>query len=280
MRASAGAITLGLLALAATRSASAAPPVDPAYELKEGERQLAAANASSSPSDKVKLARAAASHFEAASRATGEWSSAARASEAYLTANIPPLASAWYWIAAEGADYSESYLTWQKGALDRVFGGRASITLDPNQPIKTAQVDGASLPYDAIGRPIALDPGTHRVAATSDGAAVFQGSVVLSAGDVGKTKFFPVTFQTTERPDEIRADKKYPRRPNDGGFSALRIVTIVATTTLATGIAVGGGYLLFGSENPHGLDSPQGVAIVSTEVLLIAAGVTIALIAD
>lgn len=258
-----------------------AGPVDQAKESELGESELAAAEAAASARDRVHHARAAAAHFEESARATGEWLPAARASDAYALAEMAPLASAWYWIAADAADYSEDYLAWQKRSLEQIFAKRASVTFHFSEPAKTVRVDGWSLPYDAFGRPVAFDEGSHTVSAMAERGKTYEGSLVVASSDLKRAKFFSVSFpEASDDTSGIPADKKYPPRPNEGGFSALQIVTIVATTALATGIAIGGGYLLFGSDNPHGLDSPEGAAIVVTEVVLIGGGVTIAIISD
>jgi hypothetical protein len=58
------------------------------------------------------------------------------------------------------------------------------------------------------------------------------------------------------------------------------IVTVVGTIGLATGIAVGGGYLLLGGDNPKSFDTGGGVALIVTELLLIGAGTTLALLVE
>jgi hypothetical protein len=274
-------VVVAALALMVPQAANAAPPIDPARETELAEQEIAAAQAAPSEEGRLSLARSAAQRFEAIARATGSWQPAARASDAYLIAKSPPLASAWYWIASDVTDYSDGYLAWQRRALDAIFTPREAVTFKFAEPAKSLRVDGASLPYDAIGRPVALDAGDHAIQTESERGLKFEGRIPVDAADAGKTSVFPVAFdQPAASEGDPSGNPKYPPRPGEDGFGVLEIVTIVATTTLATGIAIGGGYLLFGGDNPRGLDTPEGAAIVTTEVLLIAGGVTIVIIGD
>jgi hypothetical protein len=269
------------LALSVPRLGAAAPPIDPQQETAAAEQELASAEALSPGSERMSLARSAAQRFEVVARTTGAWQPAARASDAHLLAGNPPLASAWYWLATDAGDYSDAYVAWQERAVDAVFTSREAVMFRFSEPAKTLRVDGFTLPYDAIGRAVALDRGDHAVSAVAESGATYDGKVPIEAGGLGKTSVFPIAFgQRAASEGSPDGNPKYPRRPGEEGISALQIVTIVATTTLATGIAIGGGYLLLGGDNPRGIDTPQGAAIIATEVVLIGAGVTIAILSD
>ncbi len=280
MRRLAGSVLALALAISAPRVAVGAPPVDVHAETEAAESELERAQAAAGEA-RVSLARAAAQRFEAIARATGAWLPAARASDAHLLASNAPLASAWYWVATDVADYSDAYLEWQRRAVDALFARREAVSFRFSEPAKVLKVDGYALPYDAIGRAVALDLGDHQVSAVAESGATYDGRIPITAGGLGKASVFPITFgeraASEGNPD---GNPKYPRRPGEDGISALQIVTIVATTTLATGIAIGGGYLLLGGDNPRGIDTPQGAAIITTEVVLIGAGVTIAILSD
>jgi hypothetical protein len=230
----------------------------------------------------VAHARAAAEHFAASALSGGSWKSAAGAAEANLLAGSPPLASAWYWLASDTSDYSDAYLVWQRRALDDIFASRATITFQYSEPPTTLAVDGREIPELALERPVAVDPGEHSVVASSENGGTFRGKVRVGADEVGRTKFFPVKFVRGGAlpEDEVGKGVQYPRRPGEEGMSVLQIINVVATVTLATGIAVGGSYLLYGTENPRGFGSPEGVAVIVTELSLIAAGTVIAIVGD
>ena len=106
--------------------------------------------------------------------------------------------------------------------------------------------------------------------------------VVVAPSDVGKRQFARIEVHPRGWVDPAEAGPVTPPRPPDdgGGLSALQIVTIVGTVALASGIAVGGSYLLFGRDNPRGLDSAEGAIVVTTELLLIGAGTVIAIVSD
>jgi hypothetical protein len=167
-------------------------------------------------------------------------------------------------------------------ALDDIFASRATITFQYSEPPKSLAIDGRELPELALERAIAVDPGEHAVVASSENGGTFRGKVGVRAEEVGRTKFFSVRFARGGGPpeDEVGKGVQYPRRPGEEGMSVLQIVNVVATVTLATGIAVGGSYLLYGTENPRGFGSPEGVAVIVTELSLIAAGTVIAIVGD
>jgi hypothetical protein len=252
-------------------------------ELDEGTRELALVEASSSLDDKRTHARRALGHFETAARARPSWQAASGAADAHLLLGAPALSAAWYWIASDISDYSPGYLSWQRGALDRIFQKRAAITFEFNDRPRTLRLAGVAVPVQALLRELAFDPGDYAVTATSETGGTFEGTLHVDAADVGKARSFLVTFPKTAAGEDAGEDPgppSYPRRPNQGGFGTLQILTIVATATLATGIAVGGGYLLLGSDNPKGLDSPEGAVLISVEVALIAGGTVIAIVGD
>ncbi len=274
---------IALAALVHARPVRAAPTtVDPVAEAALGDRELAAAKVSALPEERVAHARAAAEHFAASALSGGSWKSAAGAAEANLLAGSPPLASAWYWLASDTSDYSDAYLVWQRRALDDIFASRATITFQYSEPPKSLAIDGRELPEIALERAIAVDPGEHAVVASSESGSTFRGKVGVRAEEVGRTKFFSVRFARGGGPpeDEVGKGVQYPRGPSEEGMSVLQIVNVVATVTLATGIAVGGSYLLYGTENPRGFGSPEGVAVIVTELSLIAAGTVIAIVGD
>lgn len=276
-------VAAALAALAHASPLQAAPTtVDPVAEAALGDRELASARVSASPEDRVAHARAAAEHFAASALSGGSWKSAAGAAEANLLAGSPPLASAWYWLASDASDYSDAYLAWQGRALDDIFATRATITFQYSEPPKTLEVDGRPIPELALERPVAIDPGEHAVVASSESGGTFRGKVRVGADESGRTKFFSVAFVRAGAlpEDEVGKNVQYPRRPGEGGMSVLQIINVVATVTLATGIAVGGSYLLYGTENPRGFGSPEGVAVIVTELSLIAAGTVIAIVGD
>lgn len=276
-------LALVLAALVYESPLHAAPTtVDPVVEAGLGDRELAAAKVSSSPEDRTAHARAAAEHYAASALSGGSWKSAAGAAEANLLAGSPPLASAWYWLASDASDYSDAYLAWQRRALDDIFATRATITFQYSEPPKTLELDGRQIPELALERPLAVDPGEHAVVASSENGGTFRGKVRAGADEGGRTKFFSVAFVRAgvAPEDEVGKPREYPRRPGEGGMSVLQIVNVVATVTLATGIAVGGSYLLYGTENPRGFGSPEGVAVIITELSLIGAGTVIAIVGD
>ncbi len=271
-----------VLALVLVTDRAGAGPVDAAdRELEAGARDLATARSAVSEQERLSSARSAAAHFEASAKARRSWAAAAGAADAHLLAGSPPVASSWYWLASDAADYSEAYLAWQADALERIFAPRATVTLQPTAPPTSVQVGPWTLPPGTFDRAMALDPGEYDVSARAEGGAAFRGQLVVPGGIAGKTLFFPVRFsELAESEQEPSRTRRPPRPSSTDGMSALQIVTIVATVTLATGIAVGGGYLLFGSDNPRGLDTPEGAALVATEVVLIAGGTVVAIVAD
>jgi hypothetical protein len=74
--------------------------------------------------------------------------------------------------------------------------------------------------------------------------------------------------------------KRSPPPPSNDWSNPWMIATVVGTIGLATGIAVGGGYLLLGGDNPKSFDTGGGVALIVTEILLIGAGTTLALLVE
>lgn len=275
------------VALGWAAPARAVPPASAEAELAQADGALEkAVVASRSPGarDRDALAVSALTHYQAAFALTPSWRAAAGAVDASLLRGASAAASSWYWVATDKTDYSDAYLAWQKDALSRVFDGRAAMTFEFSEEPKSLSVDGVAIDHLArITRPLALDPGEHAVTATSAEGNVFSESLRVEAKDVGGRAFHKVRFERV-----LKAGEEDPlgpvtrRKPSvpDEGTDVLRIVTIVSTVALASGIAVGGGYLLFGRDNPRGLDSAEGAAVVITELTLIGAGTVIALVSD
>jgi hypothetical protein len=281
------ALSLGVLslgALAPAHEALAAPPAvavaDVGAQTDEAFRELDQASAAAGPA-RGEHARRARELFLACHATSPSWRTAGGLSLAESMLGRPAVASGWYWLASDLSDYSDGYLAWQKIALASVFDGRVAVTLDLSRPAKTVHLDDAEIPPGAFDRPLAVAPGDHDLRVTASDGGTFHGAFRARAEDVGKRTFFKVEIHPAGWLDPSESGPvTAPRPQKEGGLSALQIVTIVGTVALASGIAVGGGYLLFGRDNPHGLDSAEGVAIVSTELVLIGAGTAIALISD
>lgn len=223
----------------------------------------------------------AAPQGDASESVTRDWRPAAELALAEMAAGRSVTASAWYWAATDAGDYSEAYLAWQEQALARIFEGRPAVTLELTEPAKTIHVDGIPLPNEGVDRPLALDPGKHSIVATSQSGGSFQGSIDIEPGGAEDRTFFKISFLPKGYVDPRFAGPATEPRPRvESSMSAFQIVTVISTVALASGIAIGGGYLLFGSENPRGLDTPEGAAIISVELLLIGGGTTIALLSD
>jgi len=277
----AAALTASALA---TAEARADDPVTAAGERSLGERDLDAARrfAPNEQIDRRVRAGRALTHFMASFELAPSWQAAAGALDAHLLLGSPAAASGWYWLAADHADYSDAYLAWQKGALSRVFDSRAAFTFEFSSAPQSLNIDGIPVAVGGESRPLALDVGEHSVTASSVDGDTFQGRLRVEPAQVGGRHFYPVAWKRHLRAGEVDPDLPQigPRKPAPEGMGALQIVTIITTVTLASGIAVGGGYLLFGEDNPRGIDTPEGAAIVITELLLIGGGTTIALISD
>jgi hypothetical protein len=277
-------IALLLIALAALPQRAHADEAPTASaELANGDRDLASAK-TYAPLEKIDRrtrANAALVHFMTSYEIAPSWSAAAGALEAQLLLESSAAASAWYWVASDNADYSEAYLAWQKAALGRVFDGRAAFTFE-TPPLQSFNVDGVPIPVAGATRPLALDLGEHRVTATSVDGDTHQSAFGVVKEDFGETHFRPLSFKRALRAGEVDPDLPQlgARRPEPEDMGALQIVTIIGTVALASGIAVGGGYLLFGEDNPRGIDTPEGAAIIITELAIIGGGTAIALISD
>ncbi|HTJ83126.1 MAG TPA: hypothetical protein VL400_15515 [Polyangiaceae bacterium] len=277
------AIALGLSAGWLTREHAVfadAPTVED--QVDEGFRELDAAKAAPTPSEKREHLRRAQSLFEAGEARSADWRSAGGLAVASLGLGSSAAAAAWYWLASDRADYSDAYLTWQKGALSSIFDRRAAITFDYSRPPKSVHIDDVGMPSGGLDRPFALDPGTHDVRVTTADGGAYHGKLRVKPDDAGKRLFFKIDIHPAGWVDPASEDvgKNLHLPPPKEGMSALQIVTIVATVGLASGIAVGGGYILFGRDNPRGLDSTEGAVVVTTELVLIGAGTFIAIISD
>jgi hypothetical protein len=143
-------------------------------------------------------------------------------------------------------------------------------------------VDGVPVPAGGAARPLALDVGEHKITASTVDGDTHQSIMQVAEAQVGGRHFYPLAFKRQLRAGEVDPDLPQigPRPPQKEGMGALQIVTIITTVALASGIAVGGGYLLFGEDNPRGIDTPEGAAIIATELFLIGGGTTIALLSD
>ena len=249
-----------------------------------GERDLAAARAFA-PSEQIDRRTRASSalvHFVTSYELAPSWQAAAGALDAELLLGSSAAASAWYWLAADQADYSEAYLGWQKAALARVFDGRAMFTFEFPAPPQSMRVDGVPIATGGATRPLALDVGEHTITASTVDGDTHQSVMRVEVAEIGGRHFYPLAFKRQLRAGEVDPDLPQigPRPPEKEDMGALQIVTIITTVALASGIAVGGGYLLFGEDNPRGIDTPEGAAIIATELLLIGGGTVIALISD
>lgn len=268
-------------------SVRAAPPASAEAELLQADTALekaVVASQSVGARDREALALAALTHYEAAFSQVPSWRAAAGAADASLLRGSSAAASSWYWVATDKSDYSDAYLAWQKEALSRVFDRRAMMTFEFSEEPKSLSVDGVAVDHLAqITRPLALDPGEHAITATSAQGNVWSESLRVEAKDVGGRAFHKIRFERVLKAGEEDplgpVTRRKPAAPEEG-TDVLRIVTIVSTVALASGIAVGGGYLLFGRDNPRGLDSVEGAAVVITELTLIGAGTVIALVSD
>lgn len=284
-------LTLGLACFAATSRANAqqlpqvaATPADEELARAEAELRGAETNGSQVTSRERKaLAASALGHFEASFEAEPSWRAAAGACDASLVLEQPAIASAWYWLASDKSDYSDTYLGWQTSALSRVFDGRAAFTFEYSATPANMRIDGAALPVAAMDRPIALDPGMHNLTATSEQGETYKGSLMVTADQVGGRHFHYVHFDHMLRAgeeDPLGTTVKARPKQEKEGMGALQIISIISTVTLASAIAVGGGYLLFGEENPRGIDTPEGAVVISVELLVIGGGTAIALLSD
>lgn len=281
-----GAALVGLT-LTVSAPALAAPPATPEAELLQADKALEEGRASTKDEERRRRGEDALKHYKAAWQAAPSWRSAAGAADASLLAGSSAAASSWYWVATDKADYSEAYLSWQRDALSRVFEGRAALTLEFAQDPTSLKIDGVPIDHvTRLTRPLALDTGAHTLSGTGVRGDVFNEQVELGAKDVGGRAFHKVQFERILAAGEedpngpVTKRRIKPGESSDGGTDVLRIVTIVSTVALASGIAVGGGYLLFGRDNPRGLDSAEGAAVVITELSLIAGGTVIALVSD
>ncbi|MFO0550113.1 MAG: hypothetical protein U0271_17095 [Polyangiaceae bacterium] len=274
------ALLAALLALlvGAPRTASAAPTPD--SELVQGQRELEVARAAANEADRRASASLALKHFQVSHGLEPRWQAAAGACDAALELGLTALASGWYWLATDAADYKDEYIAWQTDVLARLFDKRVAVAFDYDKTPASLRVDGAALPDGAFTRPLALDPGDHPVAATAETGATYEATVTVTAAELGTRQFHHVIFKRILRAGEVDPNDVQlgPRPPDPPPMSALQIVTIVATGSLATAIAIGGGYLLFGRDNPNGIDTPEGAAIIGSELLLIGVGIAVALI--
>ncbi|NUP14396.1 MAG: hypothetical protein HOW73_50845 [Polyangiaceae bacterium] len=276
-----GVALIGALCIGVATNAFAGP-TSAADDLSRGDVVLRAASGESSPSDKRRKALEALSHFEASFGTEPSWRAAAGASDANLLLGSTAAASGWYWVASDNADYSEAYLAWQTDALARIFDKRATFTFDFNDAAASLRIDDVGIPPAAVDRALAFDVGTHTVLATSQPGNTFQGKLDVTQDQIGKRFFFPVQFARMLKAGE--EDPSLPqargKKQESSGLGPLQIGMIVGTVALASGIAIGGSYLLFGEDNPRGLDTPEGAIIVSVELLVIGAGTAIALLSD
>ncbi|MBL8739908.1 MAG: hypothetical protein JNK04_02405 [Myxococcales bacterium] len=273
-----------LLAAAPALSVRADGPPTASAEITAGERDLGAAKAFA-PNEQIDRRTRAGSalvHFATSFELEPTWQAAAGALDAELLLGSSAAASAWYWLAADRADYSDAYLAWQKAALARVFDGRAAFTFEFPATPQSMHVDGVPVPAGGAGRPLALDVGAHKISASTVDGDTHQSIIEVTTAEVGGRHFYPLAFKRHLRAGEVDPDLPQigPRPPEKEDMGALQLVTIITTVALASGIAVGGGYLLFGEDNPRGIDTPEGAAIIATELALIGGGTAIALISD
>ncbi len=282
-RIAAAALALAM-ACAAPAPARAADPPQAASELSAADKSLDRARTLDAREviERRSAAADALGHFHTSFELSPSWRAAAGASQASTLLGSSAAASAWYWLATDHADYSDAYLSWQKEASSSLFDKRAAFTVEVPEALASLRVDGVPIPAGALSRPLALDAGSHTVSGSTLSGDTFQQALEVQAAQVGGQHFLPVALKRALKAGEEDPDlpKIGPRRPEPAGMSTLQIVTVVATVALASGIAVGGGYLLFGQDNPRGLDTAEGAAIVVTELVLIGGGTAIALLAD
>jgi len=261
------------------------PQVDdsaPDPQVDEGYQELELASSAPTPDEKKEHARRARTLLEAAQSTHASWRAAGGLALASIALGSPPAAAAWYWIASDLSDYSQPYLGWQKRALSAIFDQRAAITFEYSRAAKNVYIDELAMPTGGVDRPFALDPGEHDVRVISADGGTAHRTLRVKAEDVGKRLFFKIEVHPPGWVDPRESGPvTNPRLPPEKeGMSALQIVTIVSTVALASGIAIGGSYVLFGENNPYGFNSAEGAAIITTELVLIGAGTFIAIVSD
>ncbi len=244
-------------------------------------RKIEAAQRSGSALERNRLLEEALATFEDEHRRRPTWRAAAGATTAARTLDRLALASAWYWLATDSADYSEEYVAWQTSAV-LMFDEHPTVTLEFAEDPAVVVVDGSTIP-GTVARPLAFSVGSHDVQATS--VIGNTGSVALEIdGRVRelrvKVPFSRVLKAGEPDPRDPVVGKRSPPPPSNDWSNPWMIVTVVGTIGLATGIAVGGGYLLLGGDNPKSFDTGGGVALIVTELLLIGAGTTLALLVE
>jgi hypothetical protein len=235
-------------------------------------QKVAAAQRSASERERKRLLEDALATFENEHNKRATWRAAAGAVAA---------ASAWYWLATDSADYSEDYVAWQASAV-LMFDEHPTVTLEFAEEPEVVVIDGSTLP-GKIGRPLTFAIGPHSIQATS--VLGNTGSLELELdGKVrelrAKVPFSRVLQAGEPDPRDPVVGKRSPPMPSNDWGNPWMIVTVVGTVTLAAGIAVGGGYLLLGGDNPKSFDTGGGVALIVTELLLIGAGTTLALLIE
>ncbi len=278
------ALVLGLVVVGSTQAiAQTNGEADDLEAVAEIDREVARALKSNSATERSQLLRAALTQYDQSFRDAPNWRSAAGAMKVYRLLERPDLASAWYWLATDHADYSDEYVAWQRTSV-AIFEEYSAVTFDFVEVPASVVLDGETLPTSAaLLRPIALAVGEHQVAATS-----VEGNTALEELTIDAEKRqlrVRVPFTRTLKAGEVDprdpvVGKGAPARATTNFTDPLTILTVVGTVTLASGIAIGGGYLLLGDDNPKSFDSAGGVALIITELILIGGGTTLALLMD
>ncbi len=278
------AFVIGLFVLTSSVEAVAqGAEEEAATAVAEIDREVARASKSNSAMERTSLFRAALKQYDLSFQDAPTWRSAAGAMNVSRLLERPDLASAWYWLATDHADYSDEYVAWQRTAVT-IFDEYSAVTFDFVEVPTSIVLDGEPLPTSAaLLRPIALSVGEHQVTATSvDGNTALE---ELTIDAERRQLRLRVPFTRTLKAGEVDPrdpviGKGAPARASTNFTDPLTILTVVGTVTLASGIAIGGGYLLLGDDNPKSFDSAGGVALIITELLLIGGGTTLALLMD
>lgn len=249
----------------------------------EAARAFEAADRTSSDAQKQRHLRAALeAHVQGFSREPS-WRDAAGAMKAAERLELLFLASAWYWLATDNADYSEEYVSWQSRAVG-IFDRSATLAFDFTQEPASISIDGEAVPgAGTTMRPLAISPGLHTVTATTASGATSSTDVDVppEPKPIKARLVFTEPLAAGERdPRDPVVPLPPPPAPTNNWEDPLFVATVIGTITLAAGIAVGGGYLLLGEENPKSFDTAGGVALIVTELCLIGGGTALALMMD
>ncbi len=276
-----GLVVLFALTLAAWIPSSDALAAETTAEVAA--RAFEAADRTTSDAQRERHLRAALDAHVTGFTVAPSWKDAAGAMKAAERLELAFLASAWYWLATDHADYTDEYVSWQSRAVT-LFDRSATLAFDFTLDPVSVAIDGEPLPgVSPKIRPLAIAPGLHTVTATTAGGATSSVEVDVPT-DVKPIKVrleFTAPLAAGEKdPRDPVVPPPAPLAPMNNWEDPLFVATVIGTITLAAGIAVGGGYLLLGEENPKSLDTAGGVALIITELCLIGGGTALALLMD